>query len=481
MSASNWTFRFNGFLTASLQMSMNQRPQPLPGQANTVFHIQPQTLDEYASFVGTGTMPGNWAALNFEYGNKVVSANFSLNTWNPSQASTYYLPGAQYFVNNAFLTFNAPPAGNFGLHANVGYFTNYYGSLSQYGLGMYQNSVIGGARGLGGTVLAEYAINPSVTVMLENGIMGNRTGKAPEGYENSVMGNQPTTPQSTVPNAGNGSNANPIYPASWIHHLHLGILRKGDPVLRAQVHYITNWSQDGVIRDPGFDPRNLPTDNPVSRCIDESRPKDGRINIIGVDATANSKLWGFVGVAAAYIKGDNTCVLRGLITYGGEGQNLTDKWWGQPNGGTGTIAVAAINYGLSLGKIVAHPTPFNGDGPDILINAGFTIAKSSTDFEPYDRIRHKYGLDVLYKFFPWLGAGVRGDRVVPTSLDSGETFHVIAPRLVFRSDWQSREQITLLYAKWFYGSRSHPEASQSTSASGKIDDQLIALNVNIWW
>jgi hypothetical protein len=95
-------------------------------------------------------------------------------------------------------------------------------------------------------------------------------------------------------------------------------------------------------------------------------------------------------------------------------------------------------------------------------------------------------LDVLYKFLPWLGAGIRGDRVVPTSKDSGETFHVIAPRLMFKSDWQSRETITLIYAKWFYGPRSHPEGSSSTAGQpgeflGKIDDQLIALNVNIWW
>jgi hypothetical protein len=108
------------------------------------------------------------------------------------------------------------------------------------------------------------------------------------------------------------------------------------------------------------------------------------------------------------------------------------------------------------------------------------VARSTTDFEPFNRVRHKYGLDVLYKLLPYLSAGVRGDRVVPNSRDSGETFHVLATRLVFKTDWQSRESVTLLYARWFYGPDSHPEASASV-APDRIDDQLLSLNVSMWW
>jgi hypothetical protein len=75
---------------------------------------------------------------------------------------------------------------------------------------------------------------------------------------------------------------------------------------------------------------------------------------------------------------------------------------------------------------------------------------------------------------------MRADRVVPNSKDSEETFHVLAPRLVFRTNWQSRETITLLYAKWLYGPHTHPEASSITPGD-RLDDQLFALNVQIWW
>jgi len=133
---------------------------------------------------------------------------------------------------------------------------------------------------------------------------------------------------------------------------------------------------------------------------------------------------------------------------------------GVPHKKLGKLVVVGLNYSASLAKIVSNPVPFNGDGPDIVVNAGLVVADSWSSFTPYNgRVRHKYGLDLLYTALPYLGFGVRGDRVVPSSKDSAETFHVIAPRLVFRSGWNSRESITLLYAKWFYGSHSHPEAS----------------------
>jgi hypothetical protein len=43
----------------------------------------------------------------------------------------------------------------------------------------------------------------------------------------------------------------------------------------------------------------------------------------------------------------------------------------------------------------------------------------------------------------------------------------------------SRENISLMYAKWFYGARTHGEASGVLPP--RFDDQLFALNVNIWW
>ena len=58
---------------------------------------------------------------------------------------------------------------------------------------------------------------------------------------------------------------------------------------------------------------------------------------------------------------------------------------------------------------------------------------------------------------------------------------MLAPRLVFRTNWVSRETISIIYGKWFYGPHSHPEASSIVSGDVGFDDQLIAFNVNMWW
>src|SRR5690606_727524 len=148
-----------------------------------------------------------------------------------------------------------------------------------------------------------------------------------------------------------------------------------------QLHYMHNWSQE--------DRNDQIQDNEQTDQVNEANVPDGSLTVLGFNATIDSDPWGYLGVGAAYIEGEDVFTLRGLITYGNEGEHLTDRWWGVTTGGTGKLYVAAINYSASIGKMVAHPTPFGGDGPDIIVNAGFHIAGTETEFEPFDgRIRH---------------------------------------------------------------------------------------------
>jgi len=73
--------------------------------------------------------------------------------------------------------------------------------------------------------------------------------------------------------------------------------------------------------------------------------------------------------------------------------------------------------------------------------------------------------------------------VVPDSRDGSQTYHVLQARLVFKTDWQSREAIVLQYAKWFYGPHTHPDYStiDNSLPLPRLDDQLFAVNVNMWW
>jgi hypothetical protein len=86
----------------------------------------------------------------------------------------------------------------------------------------------------------------------------------------------------------------------------------------------------------------------------------------------------------------------------------------------------------------------------------------------------------MYTLLPWFGVGLRVDRVIPNSKNSKETFHVLAPRLQFKTDWNSREAISIRYVKWFYGEESRNEGTGLRSPD-RLDDQLWALNFNMWW
>jgi hypothetical protein len=80
-----------------------------------------------------------------------------------------------------------------------------------------------------------------------------------------------------------------------------------------------------------------------------------------------------------------------------------------------------------------------------------------------------------------MAVGFRADRVAPNSKDSEETFYVISPRVVFKRSWYSHESISIIYGKWFYGPHSHSEASAVVPSDWGLDDQLLALNVNLYW
>lgn len=455
----DWAFNFTGFMSASVRASLNSRDNPGPGQSGTVLHAAPQTVEVYGSFNDTAATPGNWVGMLFQYGNRYVTATVSFDTHNPSRAASYYVIGSQYFLNDVFLSIRVPPIDRLRLAWNVGFFSQPYGYLGQYGGGLYTPPLIGRVSGAGETLTAEYDLSDTLTLVVEDGISGgNRTGKVPEGALNT--------------GASNFADAN--LPASFVHHLHAGVRRKGDTTIQVMAHWMTNFSLSDEVRPE-------PADNFDTRQWDERYPRDGRIHVIGVEGRAISQTYGYLALGAAYIDAKNSYRLRGLGTYAQDGVALTNDWFGAPTQGTGKLLLAGVNYKFSLGSILRAPTPFWGDAPDLVVETAFQIASTQSEDPGFDgRLKHKAGLDVLYTFIPWLGVGLRGDRVAPNSKEPEETFHALAARLQFRSNWQSHETVTLKYSKWFYGEKTHSDGWDARPRE-QLDDQMISLGFGMWW
>jgi len=465
MPTKDWTFTFNGYMTASLEVSTRERSDPQPGQSKTVLHSLPVIIDEYNSFTSTNSRPGNWVNLNFSYGNEIVTSSVSINTYNPSTPTNFWQIGSQYFINNMFLHFRVPEFEGFRVGWTVGYFTNNYGALGQYGGGLYTHAVTGGPQGVGETVVVERDIGGGLVLVLEDGLMGNAGGHNP----NQVV-------------QGGGTEGDPEWASSLTHHAHLGLVSGGATTLQAQIHYMVTWSQDDRLqRNPSLHPEQTPADLPTTREVDESYVRDGRLTVLGFDAKMTSQAYGVLGFGMAYIDGHYAFPLRGVTTFGGEPERLTNSWWGVSTGGTGTLLLGDISYTFSLARMLLAPEPFSGQAPDIVITTGATFGRTTSTEAPYDgRVRSKWGIDGAYTVLPWLGFGLRFDRVVPSSKEPAQTFHVLAPRITFKTDWGSRENITLGYVKWFFGKESHLDGL-SSRASEEIDEQMFTLNFNMYF
>jgi hypothetical protein len=406
-------------------------------------------------FSGTNAPQGSWVDLTFEYGNSVVTSHVKLTTWKPAGAVDWTAVGSQNFVDEAYLTYRASPANKLQLKWTAGAFRNIYGGLGQYSVGQYNAQIVGMPFGVGETLTAQYDINDEYTVHLEDGVMG-RLGKTPSGI---------------VPVAENGG-ANPALPSSWVHHIHTGLAHKGDIPVVIGLHYLTNWAQDE--RDQQPDPRIYP--------IDGTRRPDARMDVLGFDLRMMDAWFGNFAVAASYADAKYAALLTGLNFFGSyTGEQMTKRFFGPQGGGTAKMAVAGLEYSLSWARLLLHPRPYNPEAPDLTTSVFSDVASiSSQDPDADGRRLYKFGAEVTYRFFPWLAVSGRADYVAPNSKDTKESFTVISPKIIFKSNWISHEQVTLSYTRWFYGEHTHAEFPD-TFNRGQLDDEMYALTFGMWF
>ncbi len=452
-----WTFAFSGSANVSAQFSGMPRRDPAPGQSSFVLHSPPRTVEEWSSFTSSSTVPGNWVSLRFSYGTPKVAANVSVDTWNPTDPTSYYQLGSQSYINNAYLAFTPEPIGKLRLRVNAGQMTSSYGMLGKYGGGLYVNPLAATLKGIGESVFAEYDLTDTITLSAEQGFWTSRNGTPPAGY---------------VTEASNGYTRQ-FWAGAFFNHAHLGVIFHGPYEVVAELHYIDAFFHDDRVQSAA--------DNPQTPEIDESYVRDPSIRVYTADVRVSHDTWGQLGVGVTYLHANYSYPLSGLLTYGGDGSWLTDRWFGVTTTGTGKLLVAAFNYGVSIGRLAAYPNSFSGNGPDLVINTGLHWTKTWTEFAEYDgRVRWKGAIDGLYTFIRYMGIGLRVDHIVPNSYDSGETYNVVAPRLQFKTDWTSRETLSLLYGRWFYGPRTRNEGT-GLRTPDRLDNNLFALNFNLWW
>jgi hypothetical protein len=445
ISASDYRFDFHGYIMVPFRVATNTRAHAYTTQHTTVFHAPPLVPDDFDRFEHTGILAQPWVQLAFSYGNSKAAGTVIIAARTVSNASGFFNPPNQPGITDAFVTFK-PDLKPVYMEINVGGFANRYGSMGDYDTGRYDTPVIARIGGVGETIRADVPLVPGVTLLAEQGIM-SQLDKAPLGVEP----------------AGWNDFADPNVGSSFAHHEHIGL----SLLRRAQVgiHYVNAFSRDD---------RTAPT------------TPNGSISVFGADARLELAPFGRLYVAGAYTSADKARSVSGVIhvlnTFGGPG--LIQNYFGPNSNGTGKLTTFGGQYDVSIGEIVRSPGPYSGYGPDVFASVFGMFTRVSSDDPLYDGVsKVKYGAEVTYSALAWLALSTRYDRVVADVDDARQTFSVISPRIILRSDYNSQDQVTLQYSRWFYGSgvvvrSGYPPVNDPTIVP---DENMVSLTANLWW
>ncbi len=467
---SEWRFDFHGFLTAPLNMGINKR-QPTemgdsgtrPGQSNTVLHSPPLVPDDFETFSHTSVIPMTYVQLNFSDGNSVVAANLSIVARQANVSESFLEPASQLGINDAFVSITPHLGSKTQMRMLVGAFTARYGATGEYDEGRYGMPLIARINGVGELVGTRSLLSDDVALLLEQGFQGqsNKAGA------------------SLTPDLWNGF-ADPEEGTSFVNHLHAGLAYHGVATLGA--HFINAWSQD-------------------DRATGTLAP-DGNIRVLAADLGLSMGRFGHFYAAFADTKAEHartvSRIFSVLNTPGGPGL-MNDYLGPEADGGDGTGSLTTIGgqYDLSLGRLVSYPVPFNVTGPDVVLSAfgmGVKVRSALARFDDVTKI--KYGGEASYSLLSWFAVSLRYDKVSPertmgplppgtvgTSNDSRYSFSVLAPRLIFRSDWASTDQIVLQYSHWFDGDLTTVRTGAPPQEDYHVipDKDVFSLSASMWW
>ncbi|MBV9948023.1 MAG: hypothetical protein JOZ69_14305, partial [Myxococcales bacterium] len=480
-------FDFHGYLQVPLRVGIGSRPAHTDQQNAITLHGDPVLPGaSFGWFDQTPTVPWPWAQVNFVLGNDVVQATAILGAWNIGEsmtASTYFQNPAEVWFAQAFVAYTPKLPTPVGVKFVAGAYPERYGPMAEYSrgciwntavcsTGAYPTPFIAYVRGVGATTTATFPFEYDLDLTLEGGFKGN-LNHLPLRSSSSL----PMSPDFTSSPSNNFASA--AQGSSFAGHAHAALTYQQK--YRLTLHYVHAFEHDD--RPDGFDD---PATTQTNEAIDSA---DGRVQVIGADASVNADRFGYLylGVAKAsfYSVEHMDDIVQILNT--GSGKLLMQRYLGQQGKGTGGLLLLGAQYTMSLGTLLRYPTEFWGEGPDLVLSLFGLYADTSSDDPTFDgKKMFKYGTEVTYSILPWLALSGRIDHVVPDARDMQQSFAVFSPKLIFRNDWQGSWRggtLTLQYAAYVLGDHVvvNGDTRLMNNPSGRPDTQLLSIAATLGW
>jgi hypothetical protein len=444
-TTSDFVLDFHGYVLLPLKVAIHERESTRPGESDTVLHNPPLVPNHLRGFEYTGVVPDPWVQLNFTYGNRLIAATAILAARAVTDASALYNPVDQLGVNDAYLSVNLTDVFETPFEVKVGAFTGRYGIMGQYDAGRYGTPLIARTNSIGEAITAGFRFG-DLSLVIEQGL-GGQLGRPPDGFQ----------PE------GWNDFADVEVGASFVNHLHAGLGYSG--VAELGLHYLYAWSQDD--RVPG---------GPVP---------DGNINVFGADLRLTLDRFGYFYTGLARTLAADVGSVSGVIEIlnARGGPELIEEYLGPLSGGDGALTTFGAQYDLSFAKLVFGDR-FTGTSPDLwfsLFGMGTAVESDDPDFDGVTKV--KGGVEVTYDVLSWFGLSTRVDHVRLDVDEPRQAYTAITPRLLFHTDWNSRDEFALQYTRYLYGgdivvkTGSPPEDDPTANP----DEHVFSLSGTFWW
>ena len=446
----DWGFKFKGYFRGPMRVGIDNSGSLTPGKLQ--FHAPPVTPDgNYTRWGFTGISPGPWAELLFQYGNQRVMMTTSIASYNITSGGWRELQD-QLGIDRAFLTLKFPEAlGNLGGMAwDVGVFSNFYGAFGKYDGGEYQTFLFGRTRIAGATGTADMELTDDLKVVVEAGV-GAKMDQQYQTYGMSPANQGTATVDTYSPSWQPYPGDKQQIGTTLLAHGHAGVVFRG--IFTATLHYINSFVRDARFDVASQGGTNLKT-NPLT--------PDASIQVYGVDFRLNGGWMGDGYIGYSHVKANHAnSVADSLeLLHSQGGWQLSHNFLYDGNGSIDSIGG---QYTFSLASFLMRPRPFWGQGADLSVTVfGMYNKVTGTDSGGADgstipigsanMSKLKYGIEPIYSFMPMMAVGLRADVVNPNMSDSTNSFYVISPKLIFRSEFVTHEMIVLQASYYHYGS-----------------------------
>ncbi|HVJ16215.1 MAG TPA: hypothetical protein VM686_12320 [Polyangiaceae bacterium] len=476
IGSEEWKFDFHGYFRAPMRVGIGKRDVAAPelevdGASSTTLHAPIIPDDQFLSFQSTPHNKKDWAELFFTLGNSWASGTVSIQGYNFAEAA-WNDANTQFGISQAYVNLT-PDLGyeNVRLALKAGAFSDKYGQAGRYDAGEYDTYLFGRTHIAGETLHIDFDLDEANTLYIEHGVGTKRPD--PSQFNNARF---------TV-----------------LNHLHAGLKQGRD--LEIGAHYMVAWTQED---DRDFEP------TASSFASSRSGLPDGKLWVAGIEGRAELGALGYLYAGYSHIGAEYAVTVAPAIevlhAFGGgqfqlgltdnyldspgcagtvhpdapappvpaNGAVVPDNWGIHPNGcsdGNGSVNAISAQYEFSLANFMQQSSGgqrFWGEGEDVkLALYGIYAAVNSDALDTttdqgltgtlpteYSVTKVKFGADLQYAALPWLTGAIRLDRVQPNSNIPEQSFGVLSPRVVFKSKWVTREQISFQYSRYFYDQRT---------------------------